>query len=82
MLHELGRGVPQNPSRAAALYIEALESGEVAFEDLRDGAPFDWDYDTAVAFQDALSLRGVYNGGSDGIVGPGTRAAAERLIGG
>ena len=82
VLYEFGRGVEQRPDRAAALYIEALESGEVPFEALRDGAPFDWEYDTAVAFQDALALRGVYNGGSDGIVGPGTRAAAERLIGG
>jgi len=82
VLYELGRGVERLPSRAAALYIEALESGDVPFEELRRDAPFDWDYDTATAFQDALTLRGVYNGIVDGIVGPGTRAAAEQLIGG
>ncbi|MCB1329684.1 MAG: sel1 repeat family protein, partial [Maritimibacter sp.] len=82
VLYETGRGVERLPARAAALYIEALETGEVGFEDLRKGAPFEWDYDTAVAFQDALTARGVYNGGSDGIVGAGTRAAAERLTGG
>ena len=82
VLYETGRGVERQPARAAALYIQALETGKVPFEDLRKGAPFDWEYDTAVAFQDALSARGVYNGGSDGIVGAGTRAAAEQLIGG
>lgn len=82
VLYETGRGVARSPARAADLYIEALETGEVPFEDLRKGAPFEWDYDTATAFQDALTLRGVYNGIIDGIVGPGTRAAAEQLIGG
>jgi hypothetical protein len=82
VLHETGRGVQYAPELAVDYYIRAIETGEVPFEDLRRGAPFEWDYDTAIAFQDALTVRGVYNGAVDGIVGPGTRAAAEALIGG
>ncbi len=82
VLHETGRGVEYSPEQAVDYYIRAIESGDVPFEELRRGAPFEWDYDTATAFQGALTLRGVYNGAVDGIVGPGTRAAAEALIGG
>ncbi|PIE07204.1 MAG: hypothetical protein CSA74_08740 [Rhodobacterales bacterium] len=82
VLFETGRGVVQSPEQAAAAYIAAMESGEVAFQDLRRGAPFDWNYDTARAFQEALALRGVYEGAIDGVVGAGTRRAAERLAGG
>lgn len=79
VLYELGRGVPASPETAADLYVRALESGEVPWEELRQGAPFDWERQTAVAFQTALSERGVYTGVIDGLVGPGTRAAAETL---
>jgi len=82
VLYETGRGVERRPQVAADLYVQALESGDVAFENLRTGAAFEWDFDTATAFQDALTQRGVYNGIVDGIVGPGTRAAAEALVGG
>ncbi len=82
VLYETGRGVVRSPETAAEQYVQALETGEVAFADLRRGAPFEWDYDTATAFQNALTQRGVYNGIVDGIVGPGTRAAAEALAGG
>ena len=82
VLYETGRGVERRPQVAADLYVQALESGDVGFENLRTGAAFEWDFDTATAFQDALTQRGVYNGIVDGIVGPGTRAAAEALVGG
>ncbi|MCB1339234.1 MAG: SEL1-like repeat protein, partial [Maritimibacter sp.] len=82
VLYEYGRGVVASPETAADYYIRALETGEVPFEELRKGAPFDWDQPTAVAFQTALSERGVYTGIIDGLVGPGTRAAAETLAAG
>ena len=82
VLYETGRGVAKSPEAAVDFYVRALESGDVAFEELRRGAPFEWDYDTAAAFQEALTVRGVYDNVIDGIVGPGTRRAAEALAGG
>ena len=81
-LYERGEGVAYDPQRAAGLYIEALETGDMRPEDLR-GKVNDrwvrWDRDTALAFQTILQDRGVYYGALDAQVGPGTLAAARRL---
>nr|WP_255553475.1 tetratricopeptide repeat protein [Maritimibacter sp. DP1N21-5] len=79
VFYETGRGVAYDPAVAAGLYVKALESGELAFADLRRGAPGPWDRDTAIAFQLVLQERGLYNGALDGIVGAGTAAAAAQL---
>lgn len=81
VLYETGRGVERDPGVAARLYIKALESGEVAFEALRRGAPGGWDRDTAMAFQAILAERGLYRGAIDGVIGGGTAAAAKALAG-
>ncbi|GKY87316.1 tetratricopeptide repeat protein [Sinisalibacter aestuarii] len=81
VLYETGQGVEKDPGVAALLYIRALESGEVSFEALRKGAPARWDFDTAVAFQKVLQERGLYTGALDGMIGPGSAAAARALAG-
>ncbi|HHL21722.1 MAG TPA: hypothetical protein ENJ52_09365 [Aliiroseovarius sp.] len=81
-LYETGTGVAPDPARAAALYVEALESGKISFAALRrgqGGRAARWDKDTARAFQTILRERGLYDGAIDGIVGPITAAAAARL---
>jgi TPR repeat protein len=85
VLLEQGRGMARDPERAARLYVEALQSGDVPFGKLRQvggaRAP-SWDRATAIAFQQILRERGHYRGAIDGIVGPGTAAAARALVGG
>jgi TPR repeat protein len=81
-LREQGRGVSKDPQRAAELYIEALETGRVSFNDLRgtvNGYTPRWDRGTAIAFQEILAERGLYTGAIDGEVGPITSAAARRV---
>lgn len=81
-LTERGIGLPADPDRAAALYVEALETGRVAPSDLRgteDGRTPPWDRATAIAFQQLLAARGVYSGAIDGMVGPQTLGAAAAL---
>ena len=81
-LHERGRGVEADPERAAQLYIEALETGDVGMNDLRgqvNGYTPPWDRDTAIAFQLILQERGLYTAAIDGIIGPLSRAAARAL---
>lgn len=78
-LYEMGRGVEYSPELAAEYYVRAVASGEVSLEDLRPGAPPQWDRPTAMAFQTALAARGVYDGVIDGLVGGGTLAAARAL---
>ncbi len=81
-LYERGRGVEADPERAAELYVEALESGEVDIDDLRGevgGYVPPWDRQTAIAFQLILQERGLYRGAIDGIIGPGSRAGAAAL---
>lgn len=83
VLHEQGRGVAQDPRRAAELYIAALESG-VRFDVLRLSAqsgPPRWERATAMAFQEMLRDMGHYRGAIDGIVGGGTAAAAGAVTG-
>ncbi len=77
--YETGRGVDYDPAVAAGLYVRAMESGKVAFDDLRTGAPAAWDRDTALEFQMILQARGLYDGALDAIVGGGTAAAARKL---
>jgi TPR repeat protein len=79
VFYETGRGVDYDPTVAAGLYVRALETGKLAFADLRAGAPGPWDRDTALAFQAVLKERGFYTGPLDGIVGGGTAAAAAKL---
>lgn len=79
VLHETGQGVAYDPVRAAALYVQAMESGRVAFENLRRGGPYGWDRQTALEFQQILRDRGLYLGPLDAIVGPGTAAGARAL---
>jgi len=81
VLHETGQGVAYDPARAADLYVAAMESGKVAFEELRRGAAYWWDRQTALAFQQILQDRGLYLGPLDAVVGPGTAAAARALAG-
>lgn len=85
LLYEQGRGVERDPARAAQLYVKALESGDLSLAKLRSiggaGAPR-WDRETAVEFQKILRERGLYRGALDGVVGPGTSAAARALGGG
>ena len=81
-LYERGRGVEADPDRAAALYVQALETGEVDVDDLRGrigGYEPPWDRATAIAFQVILQDRGLYLGAIDGIIGPMSRAAAAAL---
>lgn len=79
VFYETGRGVDYSPAIAAGLYVKAMETGELAFEDLRAGAPFNWDDATALEFQKILAARGLYTGALDAIVGPGTAGAARAL---
>ena len=84
LMHEMGRGVAYDPARAAQLFVQALETGEVDAASLREapGLPRRrWDRQTAIEFQTILIERGLYRGPLDGIVGPGTLAGARRLGG-
>ncbi|WP_397542651.1 tetratricopeptide repeat protein [Roseovarius salis] len=84
-MYERGDGVEYDPMRAAELYIEALETGELPVAELRggsDGNRVPWDVQTALEFQTILQARGFYNGALDAQVGPGTLSAARRLAGG
>jgi len=81
-LHERGEGVAYDPERAAALYVAALETGDLPAAELRgqvDGRWVRWDRETALAFQAILRDRGLYRGALDAQVGRGTMAAAQRL---
>jgi len=81
-LFERGRGVEADPDRAADLYVQALETGEVDLDDLRGevgGSVPPWDRATAMAFQVILQERGLYGGPIDGIIGRGSRAGAAAL---
>ncbi|MDZ7709872.1 MAG: tetratricopeptide repeat protein [Roseovarius sp.] len=81
-LHERGEGVAYDPVRAAGLYVEALETGDLRPEDLRgkiNGRWVSWDGETALEFQTILRERGLYRGALDAQVGPGTMAAAQQL---
>ncbi len=81
-LYEKGRGVEADPERAAALYVQALESGQVKFNDLRgriDGRVTPWERPTAIAFQIILKDRDLYRGAIDGQIGPLSTAAAKAL---
>lgn len=83
-LYEQGRGVDKDPQRAAELYIDALKTGQVNFDQMRgkiNGYTPGWDYDTAVAFQIILQDMGLYSGPIDGIVGWGTAGGARALAG-
>lgn len=77
--YETGYGVDYDPRIAAGLYARAMESGEVGFDVLREGAPPRWDRETALAFQTILKDRGLYRGPLDAIIGGGTAAAAAGL---
>jgi TPR repeat protein len=79
VFYETGRGVDYNPAIAAGLYAKAMESGDIAFEQMRTGAPLNWDNATAIEFQKILIARGLYNGPLDAIVGPGTASGARAL---
>ena len=76
-LIERGTGTPYDPALAAQTYIRSLEEG-VSVNDLRPAGQR-WDRDTAIAFQQILIDRGLYNGALDGIVGAGTLAGAQAL---
>lgn len=81
-LYERGRGVEASAEQAATLYVQALETGDVDFDDLRGrvgGYTPQWDRETAIAFQLILQERGLYLGAIDGIIGPMSRAAAAAL---
>ncbi len=81
-LYERGRGVDADPQRAAELYVEALETGDVDLDELRGrvgGSVPPWDRDTAMAFQVILQERGLYPGAIDGVIGPMSRAGAAAL---
>lgn len=83
-LYERGIGTLPNPTRAAELYIEALEAG-LNVANLRgqiDGFLPEWELETARAFQIELQARGLYDGAIDGIIGAGTITAAQGLEGG
>jgi len=84
VMYEQGHGVDYDPAKAAAFYVEALETGKVDIEGLRDvkGLPRQrWDRTTAIEFQKILIDRGLYRGALDGIVGFGTKAGARKLAG-
>ena len=75
-------GVERNPQRAAELYVQALETGDVRMNALRSaGGAYEprWDTDTAIAFQQILQERGLYLGALDGVIGPMSRAAGNAL---
>ena len=81
-MHERGDGVEYDPIRAAELYIQALETGELPVDRLRglvNGRFLRWDRETALEFQVILQNRGLYTGFLDAMVGPGTMAAAARV---
>ena len=81
-LYERGRGVEADPDQAAALYVQALETGDVDIDDMRGqvgGYTPPWDRATAMAFQVILRDRGLYNAGIDGVIGPMSRAGAAAL---
>ena len=84
-MHERGDGVAYDPVRAAQLYIQALETGDISANDLRglvDGRATRWDRETALEFQVILQERGLYRGFLDAAIGPGTLAAAQRVANG
>ena len=81
-LYERGEILSYDPEKAAALYIQALETGNFKIEDLRGKIkgyrPY-WDRKTALEFQKILFERGLYRGPLDAIVGYGTLAAAKQI---
>ncbi|MBF9032315.1 hypothetical protein HKCCE3408_18095, partial [Rhodobacterales bacterium HKCCE3408] len=80
-LYERGIGTLPDPQRAAESYALALTEG-LDIDDLRgqvDGVVPPWNTETAVAFQQILIDRGLYQGPLDGLVGAGTIAAARGL---
>ena len=82
-LHERGEGVAYDPVRAAELYVEALETGDLPVDNLRgkiNGRWVRWDRETALEFQAILRERGLYRGALDAQVGPGTLGAARQLV--
>lgn len=82
-LYERGEGVDYDPAQAAALYVQAIESGKVPVSKIRgrvDGRAVEWDKPTAIEFQRLLQERGLYDGGLDGLVGRGTLRAAQGLV--
>lgn len=81
-MYERGEGVEYDPVRAAQLYVQALETGDLPVSQLRgtiNGYPARWDRQTALEFQIILQERGLYRGPLDAIIGGGTLAAAQRL---
>jgi TPR repeat protein len=81
-LYEQGIGRAADPARAAADYVAALETGEVDIDTMRgtiNGQTPPWAPETAIAFQQILAERGLYQMAIDGDIGPGTRAAARAL---
>lgn len=81
-LYERGRGVEADPQRAAELYVQALETGDVDLDEMRGrvgGRVPPWDRATAMAFQVILQERGLYPGAIDGVIGPMSRAGAAAL---
>ncbi|WP_300435348.1 trypsin-like peptidase domain-containing protein [uncultured Mameliella sp.] len=74
---EQGRGVSADPAEAARLYVEALLAGN-DWPATRDTA--EWPRETARALQEALARAGVYQGATDGRIGPRTREAMRSLL--
>ena len=81
-MFERGEGVDYNPSKAAQLYIAALETGNLDIAKIRgtiEGYTPAWDRDTALEFQSILKARGFYFGTIDAQIGFGTLSAARLL---
>lgn len=80
-MYERAEGASYDPLEAARHYILALEAG-LDVNRLRgreNGYVPRWDRETALEFQRYLKDRGLYLGGLDAQIGPGTLAAARRL---
>ena len=81
-MFERGEGVDYNPSKAAQLYIAALETGNLDIAKIRgtiEGYTPAWDRETALEFQSILKARGFYFGTIDAQIGFGTLSAARLL---
>ncbi|MBY6160852.1 bifunctional trypsin-like peptidase domain-containing/SEL1-like repeat protein [Mameliella alba] len=76
-LYETGTGTEKDPRQAAAYWFRTMElRANVARQ-----RPDPWDRDTARELQRLLRDAGVYRGGLDGAIGPGSIDAMKSLIG-
>lgn len=75
-MYENGVGTDKDPVKAAGYWMRTMELRAIAARQ----RPDPWDRDTARELQRLMRAAGVYQGGLDGAIGPGSIDAMRRLI--